>query len=202
MSYEKKKTGRIACLFLTALIWGAAFVAQSEGNVMGPFTFNGLRNLLGFFALLPFIRFYYGNFHVDTATLRGGISCGLCLFLASNTQQIALLYTTPGKTGFITACYMIFVPIAGIFMGRRIGLKTGVAVLASALGLYLLCIPSGQSLSGVKRHPTVEDNVTIYANTIFLVHKNFFNLNHAIKRSSGVLLISDSYVPDCKLDIP
>ena len=180
MSYEKKKTGRIACLFLTALIWGAAFVAQSEGNVMGPFTFNGLRNLLGFFALLPFIRFYYGNFHVDTATLRGGISCGLCLFLASNTQQIALLYTTPGKTGFITACYMIFVPIAGIFMGRRIGLKTGVAVLASALGLYLLCIPSGQSLSGVNRG----DVLSLICALFYTLH--ILCIDHFTKKAEGV----------------
>ena len=103
MTRTERKAGRIVCLFITALIWGFAFVAQSEGNVMGPLTFNGLRNLLGFAALLPFIRIYYKSFSLDRDTLKGGICCGICLFLASNTQQYALLYTTPGKTGFITA---------------------------------------------------------------------------------------------------
>ena len=148
---EKRKIRSTALLFLTAIIWGFAFVAQSEGNVMGPFTFNGIRNLLGTLALIPFIRIFYGNLRLDKDTLIGGICCGLCLFAASNLQQYALLYTTPGKTGFITACYMIFVPIAGLLSGRRIGPRTAFAIVLSAAGLYLLCIPEGQGFGGVNR---------------------------------------------------
>ena len=149
MTKNSKKAGRLACLFITAIIWGFAFVAQSQGNVMGPFTFNALRNCLGALSLLPVLRIFYGDLRPDAATLKGGICCGLCLFLASNVQQTALLYTSPGKTGFITACYMILVPVVGIFMGRRIGIKVAIAIVASAIGLYFLCIPAGEGLSNI-----------------------------------------------------
>ena len=127
MKAKRKERLSIICLFVTALIWGFAFVAQSEGNVMGPFTFNSIRNFLGFLSLIPFIWIYYGDLKADRQTITGGICCGICLFLASNTQQFSLLYTTPGKTGFITACYMMLVPIAGLFMGRRISRKVAAA---------------------------------------------------------------------------
>ena len=151
MKAKRKERLSIICLFVTALIWGFAFVAQSEGNVMGPFTFNSIRNFLGFLSLIPFIRIYYGDLKADRQTITGGICCGICLFLASNTQQFSLLYTTPGKTGFITACYMMLVPIAGLFMGRRISRKVAAAILAAALGLYLLCIPKGEGFSDINR---------------------------------------------------
>ena len=148
---EKRKIRSTALLFLTAIIWGFAFVAQSEGNVMGPFTFNGIRNLLGTLALIPFIRIFYGNLRLDRDTLIGGICCGLCLFAASNLQQYALLYTSPGKTGFITACYMILVPITGICFGKRLRLRIGIAVVFAALGLYLLCIPKGEGFTDINK---------------------------------------------------
>ncbi len=148
---EKRKIRSTALLFLTAIIWGFAFVAQSEGNVMGPFTFNGIRNLLGTLALIPFIRIFYGNLRLDKDTLIGGICCGLCLFAASNLQQYALLYTSPGKTGFITACYMILVPITGICFGKRLRLRIGIAVVFAALGLYLLCIPKGEGFIDINK---------------------------------------------------
>ncbi|HIU87935.1 MAG TPA: DMT family transporter [Candidatus Avilachnospira avistercoris] len=148
---EKRKIRSTALLFLTAIIWGFAFVAQSEGNVMGPFTFNGIRNLLGTLALIPFIRIFYGNLRLDKDTLIGGICCGLCLFAASNLQQYALLYTSPGKTGFITACYMILVPITGICFGKRLRLRIGIAVVFAALGLYLLCIPKGEGFTDINK---------------------------------------------------
>lgn len=136
----------ICLLFLTAMIWGAAFVAQSAGNVMGPFTFNCLRNGLGVLVLIPFMRFFYGNLHLDRDTLKGGICCGLCLFAASNLQQVGLQYTTPGKSGFITASYMILVPIAGFFLGRGIQRRILLAVLLGAAGLYFLCMPGGEGI--------------------------------------------------------
>ncbi len=148
---EKRKIRSTVLLFLTAIIWGFAFVAQSEGNVMGPFTFNGIRNLLGTLALIPFIRIFYGNLRLDKDTLIGGICCGLCLFAASNLQQYALLYTSPGKTGFITACYMILVPITGICFGKRLRLRIGIAVVFAALGLYLLCIPKGEGFTDINK---------------------------------------------------
>ena len=133
-------------LFVTALIWGTAFVAQSVGNVMGPFTFTCLRSFLGGLVLLPFIRFYYKGLNPDRTTVTGGICCGICLFLASNLQQYGLLYTSPGKAGFITAGYILIVPLLGIFVGKRITLKIAAAVAAAVVGLYLLCIPEGEGM--------------------------------------------------------
>lgn len=150
MTGNGQKTARhTAYLFITALIWGIAFVAQSAGNVMGPFTFNCLRNFLGFFVLLPFLRIFYGNLRFDRTTIIGGLCCGLCLFLASNTQQYAIQFTTPGKAGFITASYMLIVPVAGFFMGKGITRRIVLAVVLGALGLYLLCIPAGEGFSGI-----------------------------------------------------
>lgn len=180
MTRTERKAGRIVCLFITALIWGFAFVAQSEGNVMGPLTFNGLRNLLGFAALLPFIRIYYKSFSLDRDTLMGGICCGICLFLASNTQQYALLYTTPGKTGFITACYMIFVPIAGLLSGRRIGPRTAFAIVLSAAGLYLLCIPEGQGFGGVNKG----DLLALLCAVFYTMH--ILCIDHFTVRAEGI----------------
>lgn len=150
MTIKNERTAKHTLyLLIAALIWGSAFVAQSAGNVMGPFTFNCLRNFLGFFVLIPFIRIYYRNFKFDRMTVIGGICCGICLFLASNTQQYAMQFTTPGKAGFITASYMLIVPIVGFFMGKGITARIILAVVLGALGLYLLCIPAGEGLSGV-----------------------------------------------------
>ena len=150
MTGMKEKTAKhTVYLLIAAMIWGSAFVAQSAGNVMGPFTFNCLRNFLGFFVLIPFIRIFYRNFKFDRMTVLGGICCGICLFLASNTQQYAMQYTTPGKAGFITASYMLIVPIVGFFMGKGITRRIIFAVIAGAVGLYLLCIPAGEGFSGI-----------------------------------------------------
>lgn len=117
-------------LFLTATIWGVAFVAQSVGmDYVGPFTFNAARNLIGGIVLLPCIAFLK---KINSRTeekgaaentiengkktlLAGGISCGVLLFAASNLQQIGIQYTTVGKAGFITAMYIVLVPMLGIF---------------------------------------------------------------------------------------
>ena len=117
-----------ACmLFLTAFIWGTAFVAQSMGmDYLGPFGFNGIRSLIGGVALLPCI-FILGKVNKRTSgeggstrtLIAGGICCGLALFAASSMQQIGIQYTTAGKAGFVTAFYIVLVPVLGIFMGKR-----------------------------------------------------------------------------------
>ena len=142
-------------LALTAFIWGTAFVAQSVGmDHLGPFTFNGVRNFIGGAALLPCIMLLNkieGN-HKEQITgtkkdlIVGGISCGLCLFAASSLQQIGLQYTTTGKAGFITAFYIVLVPVLGIFLKKKIGWKVWFAVALSVIGLYFLCITEKLSI--------------------------------------------------------
>ncbi|MBP3486895.1 MAG: DMT family transporter [Roseburia sp.] len=153
-------------LFLTATIWGVAFVAQSVGmEYIGPFTFNAVRNLIGGVVLIPCIALLKkindrtaeplseqakteavsGNAarEGNRTLLLGGISCGVLLFIASNLQQIGIQYTTVGKAGFITAMYIVLVPILGIFFRKKAGLRIWVAVVMAAAGLYTLCMTDG-----------------------------------------------------------
>ena len=146
-------------LLLTALIWGTAFVAQSVGmDYVEPFTFNGVRCLVGALALVPVILLMdkkngnkkYENKKDELTEKRfkkqrqqlavGGIACGVCLFAASSLQQTGIQYTTAGKAGFITAFYIIFVPVLGVFLHKKTGWKVWVAVILALTGLYFLCI--------------------------------------------------------------
>ena len=152
-------------LLLTAFIWGSAFVAQSVGmDYIGPFTFNCVRNLIGGMVLLPFIWFRERQSHQNSAKdgasipgssrepadrrtlICGGICCGAALCVASSLQQIGIQYTTVGKAGFITAMYIVLVPIFGMFLKRGAGLKVWVSVMLAVTGLYLLCMKEDMSL--------------------------------------------------------
>ena len=133
-------------LMLTALIWGAAFVAQSVGmEYVGPFTFNSVRSFIGGLVLIPVI-FLFRNEKAEREykkndLIAGGILCGIVLAVASSLQQIGIsMGTSSGKAGFITALYMIMVPFFGIFIGRKVTLKAWIAVVFGILGMYLLCI--------------------------------------------------------------
>lgn len=151
----KKLRGNLM-LLLTALIWGSAFVAQTVGmDHVGPFTFNCVRMFLGALVLLPVIAWREehnpankkahglpenGSGRVLAA---GGISCGVMLFLGSSLQQCGLQYTTPGKAGFITALYVVLVPILSVVLGKRPEAKIWACVVIAVVGLYLLCIKPG-----------------------------------------------------------
>lgn len=146
-----------AMLLLAAFIWGSAFVAQSVGmDYVEPLTFNCVRSVVGGIVLLPCI-YLLGKLkspeereaaaRLDKKTLlAGGISCGVILCLASNAQQIGIQYTSVGKAGFITALYIVIVPILGIFLKRRCGWKVWLSVLIALVGFYLLCMVGGFSL--------------------------------------------------------
>lgn len=138
-------------LVLTAFIWGIAFVAQSEGgNAVGPFTFNGIRSLIGSIVLLPVIALLdrmklTSKKPVTKAEkktlLIGGLSCGVLLFLASSAQQLGICLGTPaGKAGFLTACYILLVPVLGLFLKKKCGARVWVGIAITLVGLYLLCM--------------------------------------------------------------
>ena len=141
-------------LFLTACIWGLGFIAQSVGmDYVEPFTFTAARNVLAFLVLVPYIivtdKIKSKN---DTGVIKqnekvliiGGICCGICLFAASTLQQFGVKYTTVGKAGFITAMYMVLVPVFGIFLHKKAGMKVWIAVALALLGMYLLCLAKGE----------------------------------------------------------
>ena len=152
MAKSRGNIKNIFFLFLTATIWGTTFVAQSAGmDHIGPFTFNGIRSIVGCLALLPFIPYFAKQYKIDKPSsqknsdekkllLQGGLFCGIALFFGSNLQQIGIMYTTVGKAGFITALYIVIVPLLGIFLRRKIGILVWVGVIFGVLGLYFLCI--------------------------------------------------------------
>ena len=145
-------------LLLTALIWGVAFVAQSVGmDYVGPFTFTASRSLIGAVVLLPVIWFRTRketavgteqkrpevDKHKKKNLLVGGIICGVFLCIATNLQQIGLQYSTVGKSGFVTAMYIVLVPILGIFLHKGIDIRKVISVILAVCGLYLLCMTDG-----------------------------------------------------------
>lgn len=163
MDRKRKKSRSLlssGMLMLTALIWGIAFVAQSEGmNYVGGFTFNASRFLIGGVVLIPCIfllrrgnREQWEGVTAEEKRCRrrtgivGGVCCGTVLCLSSSLQQFGIAQTTVGKAGFITALYIILVPILGLFMRKRVGLNVWVSVVIAAVGMYLLCIKEGFSV--------------------------------------------------------
>lgn len=134
---KKQTRSNLLCL-LTAMIWGGGFVAQKTGGVLGAFTYNGPRCLLGGMALLPLIVVLRLRENNQRPMITGGIICGVLLFLASSFQQIGINGTTTSKAGFITSLYAIIVPFFAFFMGRKIGRRIWLSVGLSLVGLYLL----------------------------------------------------------------
>lgn len=142
-------------LLLTAVIWGVAFVAQSKGmDYVGPLTFNAVRSIIGGIVLIPCI-FFMNRVHprqkqIQPASKKililGGICCGIALCLASTLQQIAIQYTTVGKAGFLTAFYIVIVPLLGLLTGKKCSSFIWISVILALCGLYLLCMKDTFSL--------------------------------------------------------
>ena len=173
---------------LAAMIWGAAFVAQTVGmDYVGPFTFQACRSLLGCLVLLPVIAVLdkRGN-EKKTATpadrkylLFSGIICGLFLFAACSLQQLGLLYTTAGKSGFITSLYIILVPILGLCLKKKVRSWIWGSVALALVGLYLLC---GGDLSAIGKG----ELLTLGCALAFSFHIMF--IDHVSARVDGVRL--------------
>ena len=154
----KNKLQANLALFLTAAIWGLSFVAQREGmEHIGPFTFNMVRSFLGALSLLPVILWVKYSKpdkrtkrmkryqHINLA--RAGIGCGVALFIAMSIQQYCMQYVSAGKAGFITALYIVFVPLISVLQGEKLGRNIIISVILSVIGLYLLCFKSGSGFN-------------------------------------------------------
>ena len=157
------KTKNTFLLLLTAFIWGVAFVAQSVGmDYVGPLTFNASRFIIGAIFLIPCITFLDklkekenqaackkipAAPHNKKVLISGGICCGIAIAAASTLQQYGIAYTTVGKAGFITALYIVIVPILGIFLKRKPRLIIWFSVLLALVGLYFLCMTDSLSFS-------------------------------------------------------
>ncbi len=157
---QKNSVKNTGMLFLAALIWGFAFVAQSAGmEYVGPFTFNAVRCTIGAIVLVPVALLFKSensdlekeeNRNTGTTWLArnktlllGGTLCGIFLGVATNLQQIGIMTTSVGKAGFLTALYIVLVPIAGLFFKKKCGVAVWIGVVCSFAGLYLLCMTEG-----------------------------------------------------------
>lgn len=158
-------------LFATAIIWGLAFVAQAAGmEHLGPLSFTASRC----FVAVVFLYLTYKFFMIKSAsyredkfdmkrTLVGGSICGLVFTLAINLQQLSLIYTTAAKASFLTALYIVFIPVLGLLFGRRPSLKIIICIFLAMVGTYLLSIKGGLNINR-------GDLIVILSALVFAIH--------------------------------
>jgi drug/metabolite transporter (DMT)-like permease len=149
---NKKALRADILLLLTAAIWGIGFVAQRSGmNYVGPFTFNGVRFILGSLILLPIIILRRKIFTQAGRTTRhlvlSSLAAGGLIFIAILFQQFGIMFTTAGNAGFITGLYVVFTPIVGIFIGRKTGMATWLGSVITFVGLYFLSVAGRPSIN-------------------------------------------------------
>lgn len=179
-------------LLITAMIWGIAFVAQSVGmDYVGPFTFTCSRSFVGSIVLLPCIGLLErldGNKEKKEqskkALITGGIVCGILLCSATCFQQVGIKYTSVGKAGFITAFYIILVPILGLFLKKKCGVNVWISVLIALSGLYFLCMPT--TLTGQEGAIQKGDILEFICAFLFALH--ILAVDHFGEKVNGVKL--------------
>lgn len=181
----------VLLLFLTAIIWGSSFVSQSVGaDSVQPFTFMGIRTVMGATVLLPFILIrdkISGRSMTDAEislrkknnkkTIKYGIILGLFLGAATNFQQFAFNYSTAGKIAFITAMYMFFVPLIGLFFRKRIPFITWICIVLGFIGIYFLSFAKGAGFGDLNR-----GDILAFICAIFF---------------SGQILLIEKFAADC-----
>ena len=158
-------------LLLAALLWGSAFVAQRLGlDHMGSFAFNGVRTLVGALAIFPVSigsRKRAGIKGIPKMTLVGGVVCGLVVCVASNLQQAGIAHTSVSKAGFITALYILFVPLIGLLLGKHVSKHFWIAVGIAMVGMYFLT-SAGQNHEGFSL--SKGDFLVLLSAIMFAVH--------------------------------
>jgi drug/metabolite transporter (DMT)-like permease len=176
-------------LLLTALLWGFGFVAQSSGmDYVGPFTYNGIRFILGSLSLLPLIFFQRAR---GPGAVKGGSAlrstfiAGSVLFVAVAFQQIGIMFTTVGKAGFITGFYVVLTPVFGIFLGKKTGLPTWLGMVFALAGLYFIFMAG----SRVSINPG--DLITLVSAVFWACH--ILVIDHLVTRTDPLVLSSGQF---------
>lgn len=191
-----KKMQSNILLLITAFIWGSAFVAQKSGmDYIEPFTFNGIRTLIGGLVLIPVVLVMSKSKSKEPAQgditpeekakqqkmlIMGGVCCGIALFVASSFQQFGVSHTTAGKAGFITTLYVVVVPILSIILRKRVRPIMWLCVVLGAIGLYLLCM-TDKSFS-----LAFGDMLVLICAVCFAVH--IMTVDYFITKADGVKL--------------
>lgn len=175
------KIRQTALPLLAAMIWGLAFSAQSIcADYLGAFTINAARALIACVLLFLFCL-VRKNWTMGTwkNLILGGLCCGTALFLATNVQQFGLAETSAGKAGFITALYIVLVPVAGIFFHKRVTAKVWIAVAVAVVGMYFLCITEDFSVA--------KSDLYVLA-CAFLFTAQIMAVDHFVQKVDGIAL--------------
>lgn len=181
----KKLKGNLIML-LTAIIWGTSFISQKVGmETIRPATFNGIRLLIGSLVLLPFvIRANKKQVNNEASSkkdlIKGGIICGIFLSIATYLQTWGMVWTTSGKSGFITAMYIVFVPFIGILIKKKFSKVAFISAIIALFGLYLLC--------GLYKNSELNfgDFLTLICSVVFSVH--ILAIDHYSPKVDGITL--------------
>lgn len=127
-------------LLITAIVWGFCFVVQRSGmDYVGAFTYGAARFLLGGLALIPLALARPCEKQKRRKSLLAGLPCGLALFAGTSLQQLGLKTVSAGKAGFLSAMYIVLVPVLGLFIGQKVKARVWISAALGAIGLYLLC---------------------------------------------------------------
>lgn len=182
---DKKKLLANGQLILASAIWGLAFVAQRVGmGSVGPFMFGAARYMLGaltLYLLIRVMRLRGQDIPITKGAIKGGLTCGVFLLLGSTLQQSGLVYTTASKAGFITALYIVLVPVlAGVIFRKKIRLRVWVGVALATLGLYLV------SFSGTLEDINIGDVMMFIG--AFLWAGHIFAIDHFVKKYEPLVL--------------
>ena len=196
-----KKMQSNLMLLITAIIWGSAFVAQKAGTVLEPFTYTGIRMLLGGLVLIPVIKIFAKmdknpvqktmeeKKADEKQNLIGGVCCGLALCIASNLQQFGMYFDTDaGKAGFITTLYVVIVPILGLFLKRKVKPIVWGCIALAVVGFYLLTMAG----SGAGFTLATGDFFVLLCAFAFAVH--ILVVDHFIEKCDGIKLSSIQFL--------
>ena len=183
---KKAFKGELILLF-TALVWGFAFVAQSKGmEHIGPFSFNVFRFLLGGISIFIFllVRWFLTNKEerkplLTKQSIIGGTIIGILLFIAASFQQYGIMFTSAGKAGFVTALYMLVVPLLSLFLKKKVPWITWISIILGVIGLFFLCIKKGE-------HINKGDLLVLVCAFVFAIH--IMCVDHFSQKCDGVQL--------------
>lgn len=174
-------------LLLAAWVWGFAFVAQKVGSeYVGAFTFNGIRFALGSLTLLPVLLYFNTKARREPdyvkpgSPIKGGLVAGVIIFIANTFQQVGMSYTSAGNAAFITAMYIVLVPIIGIMLKHKISLSNWAGVAFAVAGLYFITIKGGFT------EINYGDILQVFCALFFAAH--IVLIDHLVKRVDGLQL--------------
>ena len=170
-------------LLITAIVWGFCFVVQRSGmNYVGAFTYGAARFLLGGLALIPLALARPCEKQKRRKSLLAGLPCGLALFAGTSLQQLGLKTVSAGKAGFLSAMYIVLVPVLGLFIGQKVKARVWISAALGAVGLYLLCT------GGADGSVSAGDLLVLGCSLMFAVQIQL--VNHFSDTDSIVLSIS------------